>query len=180
LVPAKSDEVEIAVASAGEPVMLPKMEFAATCARLENGRSPVTSAVRSTVAQDATPAPLRDRTNWLVHVEPWYSESDPSAPARGRAEVILVMARLEVVAPEVVSEVMTPLVAESAEAKREVEVAFVVVALRAKKSWKVDEAVTKRLPKNPVPDAEIAVDDAYGNTDAVVEVAVKDGAVVSP
>jgi hypothetical protein len=59
-------------------------------------------------------------------------------------------------------------------------VAFVVVALRAEKSWKVDDAVTKRLPKNPVPEAEIAVDDAYGNTEATVEVAVKDDAVPTP
>ena len=62
-VPAYRDDVETEVASAVEPVMLPRMEFAATCARFENGKSPVTSAVRSTVAQDATPAPFRERTN---------------------------------------------------------------------------------------------------------------------
>jgi hypothetical protein len=41
--------------------------------------------------------------------------------------------------------VMTPLVAERTEAKSEVVVACVVVALRAEKSWKVEEAETKRL-----------------------------------
>ena len=42
-------------------------------------------------------------------------------------------------------------------------VAFVVVALSAVKSWKVEEPVAKRLPKNPVPETEIAVEEANGN-----------------
>jgi hypothetical protein len=65
-------------------------------------------------------------------------------------------------------------------AKSEVVVACVVVAFPAVKSWKVDEPVAKRLPKKPVPETETAVDDAYGNTDAVVDVAVNDEPVVRP
>jgi hypothetical protein len=61
-------------------------------------RVPVTSAVRETVSHVAAPAPLRERMNWLVQDAPWYSESEPSAPASGRALVILVMAKVEEVA----------------------------------------------------------------------------------
>jgi len=52
--------------------------------------------------------------------------------------------------------------------------------LRAVKSWKVEEAETARLPKKPVPETEMAVEDAYGKMDAVVEVAVKEEAVPNP
>ena len=66
---------------------------------------------------------------------PAYSESDPSAPASGSALVILVMARLVVVAP-------------------------VVVAKRAVKSWKVEEPETERLVAlvSPVFDMEKRVE----------------------
>ena len=60
---AKSEEVEMEVASPVEPVRLPRMLFPDTCARLANGRRPVTSAVSETVAQVATPAPFTLRTN---------------------------------------------------------------------------------------------------------------------
>jgi hypothetical protein len=59
----KSVEVATDLASPVEPVGLPRSEAAATCARLENGRSPVTSAVRSTEAQVAAPAPFKLLTN---------------------------------------------------------------------------------------------------------------------
>ncbi len=65
-------------------------------------------------------------------------------------------------------------------AKSVVVVASVVVAFLAVKSWKVEEAETARLVRKLVPETEIAVDDAYGNTDAVVEVAVKEDPVVKP
>mgnify|MGYP001569563193 CR=1 FL=1 len=74
---------------------------------------------------------------------------------------------------------MSP-VRQSAVVAKVVEVALVEVALRAVKSWKVEEAVAKRLPKNPVPETESAVEDAYGSTEAVVEVAVKEEAVFTP
>ena len=35
-------------------------------------------SVFSTVAQVATPEPLRERTNWLVHDVPPYGESEPA------------------------------------------------------------------------------------------------------
>jgi hypothetical protein len=63
---------------------------------------------------------------------------------------------------------------------RFVVVACEVVALRAVTSWKVEDPVAKRLPKKPVPETESAVDDAYGKTEAVVEVALKDEPVVNP
>jgi len=54
--------------------------------------------------------------------------------------------------------------------KKLVEVACEVVAFLALKSWKVEEAETARLVRKPVA-AEMAVEDAYGRMDAVVEVA---------
>jgi hypothetical protein len=88
--------VETEVASPVLPVMFPRTEFAETCARLEKGRSPVTSEARLTDSQVATPAPLRERTNWLVQVVPVYSEMVPSVPAMGRAEVSEETVRLVV------------------------------------------------------------------------------------
>jgi hypothetical protein len=112
---------------------------------------------------------------------PFVAKSVPlKVPMPSVVVVALVKRAFVAMSDEEKSVVEVAFVDWSIEAKNDVEVAFEVVALRAEKSWKVEEAVTKRLPKNPVPDAEIAVDDAYGNTDAVVEVAVKDGAVVSP
>ena len=126
----KRDEVAIEAASAVEPVMLPRTEFAATCARFENGRSPDTSAVRETVAHVATPAPFKERTNWLVQDEPAYSPSEPSAAARGMAEVMPEIARLVVVAFVVVAKVakVEEAMRESGlpESQRPVEVAFTV------------------------------------------------------
>ncbi len=149
----KSVEVATERASPVEPVGFPRSDAAETCAKFPNGRSPVTSRVRSTVAQVATPAPLRLLTNWLVQDVPWYSESDPSAPASGSAEVIEVIASLLVVALVAVALVTTilvglKLVAEIVVAKKVVEVAFVVVALRAVKFWRVDDAREMRPPQN--------------------------------
>ena len=64
-------------------------------------------------------------------------------------------------------------------AKDEV-VALLVVAFSAVKLAKVDEPVARRLPKKPVPETESAVEEAYGKTEAVVDVAVKDDAVTTP
>ena len=55
-------------------------------------------SVFCTVAQVATPDPLRERENWLVQEEPVYAMVPPVELARWRAEVIEVMARLVVVA----------------------------------------------------------------------------------
>src|SRR3990167_2427781 len=63
------------------------------------GSVPVTSAARSTAAHVATPAPLRERTNWFVQEVPAYSVKDPFAAAKGSAEVIEVMAKLVEVPP---------------------------------------------------------------------------------
>jgi hypothetical protein len=46
------------------------------------------------------------------------------------------------------------------EEKKVLEVAFEVVAFLAVKSWKVEDAVVKRLPKKPVPETEMAVEEA--------------------
>jgi len=59
----KSVEVATDRASAVLPVGLPRRDAAATCARLAKGRSPVTSAARSTLAHVAAPAPLSERMN---------------------------------------------------------------------------------------------------------------------
>ena len=64
----KRDEVATEAASAVALVVLPSTLFADTCARFANGRSPVTSAVRDTVAHVAIYAALMARTNWLVQV----------------------------------------------------------------------------------------------------------------
>src|SRR5262245_18467036 len=77
--------------------------FAHPVPPLVTPRTPVTSAVSETEAQGVTPAPLKERPNWLVDAVPWYSEKEPSAAAIGRAEVIEVTARLVVVAPVVVT-----------------------------------------------------------------------------
>ena len=60
LVPAKSDEVAMEAASPVAPVMLPRTEFAATCARFANGRSPVIASVseRSSAPQAYVDAPV--------------------------------------------------------------------------------------------------------------------------
>jgi hypothetical protein len=92
-VPAYSEVVETEVASAVLPVMLARTEFAATCARFVNGRSPVTSEARLTDSHVATPAPLRERTNWLVQVVPAYSPTTPLASVSGSAEVMPEMTR---------------------------------------------------------------------------------------
>ena len=55
-------------------------------------------SVFCTVAQVATPEPLSERTNWLVQDEPVYAMVPPVELARWSAEVMLVMAKLVVVA----------------------------------------------------------------------------------
>ena len=70
----------------------------------------------------------------------------------------MVMARFVVVALVVMSEAIEPLVAESTEAKSDVDVAFVLVLLSAVKFWSVEEAKVIKPPQN---------------CDAVVEVATR-------
>ncbi len=70
-------------------------------------------------------------------------------------------------------EVAVPATLKPERTARLVVVAEVPVALRKVKSWRVLEPVSKRLPKYPVPVTVMAVDEAYGNTEAVVLVAVK-------
>ena len=57
------------------------------------GSVPVTSAVSETLAHVATPAPLSERTNWLVQEEPPYATTPPVELARWRALVTLVIAK---------------------------------------------------------------------------------------
>jgi hypothetical protein len=59
---------------------------------------------------------------------------------------------------------------ELPETARLVVVAFVVVAFLAVKSWKVEEPVAKRLPKKPVPETSMAVDEENGKRFATTEV----------
>ena len=104
-----------ALVVATAPVPLPKRSaldwtFAQPVPPLATGRMPVTSLVRETEAQVATPAPFNERTNWLVQEVPAYSENEPSAPASGMAEVRLVTARLVVVACVLVAFTVTRLV----------------------------------------------------------------------
>ena len=102
-------------------VMVPPSETEAPLmVMLELARS-----VFCTVAQVATPEPLSERTNWLVQLVPVYAMVPPVELARWSAEVMLVMARLVVVA--------------------EVEVAFWVMRLPAESM--VVEAVA---PKDAV------------------------------
>lgn len=45
--------------------------------------SPQSALARSAAATEAhvaTPAPLSERTNWFVHVEPAYADAAPEAP----------------------------------------------------------------------------------------------------
>jgi hypothetical protein len=74
------------------------------------------------------------------------------------AFVVVLFVAMRFVAKELVEVelVLLALVPWSVVVKKEVEVALLVVALRAEKSWKVEKAV----------------DDAYGNIEATVEVAV--------
>jgi hypothetical protein len=115
---------------------------------LPTGRIPVTSVERATDAQVAIPAPLMERTNWLVQEDPWYAEATPEALVVMRDDAMEVTLRLVVVAlvvvalemklDEAVSEVALRLVAKlfvvvalvpwMVVAKSEVEVEFVVVA----------------------------------------------------
>jgi hypothetical protein len=124
--------VETEVASPVLPVMLAKTEFAETCAKLEKGKSPVTSLARFTDSQVATPAPLRERTNWLVQLVPVYSETTPEASVTGIAVVMLEMTRAEVEARVVTA--------------RRVVVALVPVALMKVKFCSVDDASERRPP----------------------------------
>ena len=87
--------------------------------------------------------------------------------------VALVVWKLVDWSAEEKSVVVVALVAWKVVAKSDVEVELVVVELRPVKFWKVEEPVSWRLPKKPVPDAVKAVDDAYGKIEATVEVAVK-------
>ena len=57
------------------------------------------SVPRTTLAQVATPAPFRERTNWSVQELPAYSPKEPSADARGSAEVMEVIANVVEVPP---------------------------------------------------------------------------------
>jgi hypothetical protein len=112
---------------------------------------------------------------------PFVAKRVPLKEPRPRVVVVaLVKSALVAMSEEEKREVEVALVAWKVAEKKLVEVACEVVALRAEKSWKVEEAVTARLPKKPVPETEIAVDDAYGKVEAVVEVAVNDEAVPTP
>ena len=55
-------------------------------------------SVFCTVAQVATPDPLRERENWLVQLVPVYAMVPPVELARWSAVVMLVMAKVVVVA----------------------------------------------------------------------------------
>jgi hypothetical protein len=90
--------VETEVASPVEPVMLARTEFAETCARLEKGKSPVTSLARFTDSQVATPAPFRERTNWLVQEVPVYPEATPLAEVTTSEDLMEETVRLVVLA----------------------------------------------------------------------------------
>ena len=120
--------------------MAPELMVAQPVPPLATGRMPVTSLVRETEAQVATPAPFRERTNWLVQEVPAYSATVPPASVTGMAEVmpermvVPVTVRLvEVAFPAERREVLRrPLVVAlvdwSVAAKSVVEVALVVVA----------------------------------------------------
>jgi hypothetical protein len=97
---------------------------------LVTGRTPVTSVVRATDAQVATPAPLMERTNWLVQaVVPWYADATPDALVVMSDEAIEVTARLVVVAFVVVALEMKLLDAVSVVPRRLVAKPLVLVAL---------------------------------------------------